>query len=339
MSVLLGSKNNDQLQGEDSDDLIKGRRGDDVLSGGGGKDTLRGGKGADTLNGGLGDDRIYAARGDDVIEMSAGQDVLRGGDGLDTLVVTGAAGSTQWRDFTQGEDKIALSITAELFPYLVEIQQGEGAAELTFGDSTIALRDVDAAALTADDFIFVEPAFNEIVATGGRLVATDDFNDKVIGSDIRDDIYGKAGDDLLLGNGGSDWLNGSYGDDTLLGGTGDDRLWGAVGSDLLIGGDGNDSLQPGPTTGDGPDIVFGGSGADVVDLYTYSNPDWASDVIWQDFEDGIDLIDISGLTQDTFADRVSVTDHGAGALVSLDGISLLLNGVTADQITMDDFLF
>ncbi|WP_442511182.1 Ig-like domain-containing protein [Novipirellula sp. SH528] len=77
-------------------------------------------------------------------------------------------------------------------------------------------------------------------------------NDTVIGSDLKEVIFGGEGGDNLRSEGG---------DDMLFGGPGRDRLDGGEGADTLDGGDGPDTLIGGP----GPDIIFDGPGDDTVE--------------------------------------------------------------------------
>lgn len=79
------------------------------------------------------------------------------------------------------------------------------------------------------------------------------------GDDVAD---GGPGDDIVGGGGDDDDLDGGDGDDMLLGGTGDDDLCGGAGIDYTDGGPGDDHFDG---TEPGTDIVYGGSGADVVE--------------------------------------------------------------------------
>ncbi|MEM7429911.1 MAG: hypothetical protein AAF441_27905 [Pseudomonadota bacterium] len=321
MSVIIGTVNSDTLNGTADDDVIKGRKGDDFLFGLDGNDKLRGGQGNDVLDGGAGDDNIKGGAGDDRIVMSSGTDVVRGGSGADVLAVSGDAGYTDWRDFEVGVDKIELGISVQLFDLLVSIGSTGNNQQhtlISFGNGEIKLKGVDAASITSDSFTFVEPDYTYINGTPGN-----------------DTIFGQAGDDFISGGAGNDQLSGSFGNDVLLGEDGDDRMFGALGDDILSGGDGDDRIQPGP--GDN-DIIFGGAGADNVDLYLYFNPDWSTNATWMDFEDGIDTIQISGIFEGNF-DQVSIADDGKGnTLITYDTISFTLNGISAADVTADDFV-
>ena len=155
-------------------------------------------------------------------------------------------------------------------------------------------------------------------------------NDVLKGGSADDVIRGRGGDDILAGGSGDDRLDGEAGDDDLTGGSGDDILTGGSGDDRLSGGSGDDRIDGG--TGD--DILTGGSGDDVFvfgpghDRVT-------------DFRLGEDAIDLSGLgiTAQTFASRVVVSQSGTDTIVRIDGNELRLDGVAAADMQTASFVF
>ncbi|MBO1350359.1 MAG: hypothetical protein EBE86_024630 [Hormoscilla sp. GUM202] len=119
---ILGLEGDDTINGGEEDDTISGGEGDDTISGGEEDDTISGGKGDDTISGGKGDDTISGGEGDDTISGGEGDDILDGGGGKDELIGGGgrdifkieyedAGHFTTIRDFTQGEDRIAIEGT------------------------------------------------------------------------------------------------------------------------------------------------------------------------------------------------------------------------------------
>jgi RTX calcium-binding nonapeptide repeat (4 copies)/HYR domain len=82
-TVILGTSNNDTLNGGSGRDCILGRGGQDTINGNGGDDLISGGDGDDIISGGLGNDMIFAGSGQDRVSGNAGNDLMSGGDGDD----------------------------------------------------------------------------------------------------------------------------------------------------------------------------------------------------------------------------------------------------------------
>jgi len=109
--LVIGTRENDELEGSDKKDYVFGLKGDDTLSGNGGNDRLFGGEGDDTLDGGEGNDRLYGERGDDILDGGHGNDRLYGGKGDDVL--EGGAGSDKVYG-GKGDDIAVYSMSANL---------------------------------------------------------------------------------------------------------------------------------------------------------------------------------------------------------------------------------
>ena len=60
-------------------------------------------------------------------------------------------------------------------------------------------------------------------------------NDKLIGNDVSNKLWGNAGNDTLEGRAGADYLYGGAGNDRLIGGTGRDFMTGGAGNDTFVG--------------------------------------------------------------------------------------------------------
>lgn len=82
---ITGNKKSNFIIGTDDDDLIDGGTGADKILGNVGNDIIYGGAGNDSLNGGDDDDELYGDAGNDTILGGAGEDSLWGGKGTDTL--------------------------------------------------------------------------------------------------------------------------------------------------------------------------------------------------------------------------------------------------------------
>ncbi|MFU8778312.1 MAG: nidogen-like domain-containing protein [Roseovarius sp.] len=303
---LIGTDGNDTLLGAALDDTLTALGGDDRLEGRGGNDQLNGGEGDDTLDGGDGDDLIAASGGNDLVFGGPGNDSIGGGLGNDTI------------DGGDGNDVI-----------------GGG-----LGDDSI------------------------LGGNGNDVIAGGAGNDTLFGGAGDDTMSGSFGNDLIFGGGGNDDIGGGTGRDTIDAGAGDDRVGGGEGDDSIFGGAGNDFLAGGGRNdtidggtgndtingGTGSDVMTGGAGADVFVFNSFKTGDF--DVI-TDFEDGIDRFLIRRFDPDTGAENINnggnglagfvaamnITDTAAGAQMNVNGNTILVQGITAAQLTVDDFQF
>ncbi len=155
------------------------------------------------------------------------------------------------------------------------------------------------------------------------------YGDTITGTSHDDTLDGGRGSDLLKGLGGSDFLFGRGGNDNLLGNGGTDHLFGGTGDDVLRGGRCSDWL----TGGGGNDKLWGGPGADYF-LFD-ADLDNGFDRI-KDFDDGHDRIVIEHLGG--FED-ITITQADRGLRLEFHDSAILLVGISADQISADDFLF
>lgn len=171
--------------------------------------------------------------------------------------------------------------------------------------------------------------------------------DVLVGGAARDYLWGLAGDDKIAARGENDIAYGDSGDDIITGGAGADRLEGGKGNDRVFGGDdadmvaggpGNDYLDEGKGHGDveggpGNDILIGGTGPDAFGFDRMSG----NDVI-RDFTAGPGMFDHLAL-RDLRWEDLRIADTSAGAKVSWDGGSVVLQGVRKAQLAQDDFMF
>lgn len=273
------------------------------FEGGSGPDTVFGNSAGNTINGNNGDDTIYGYDGNDTLSGGAGNDRLVGGAGDDLLI--GGPGN----DILKGK---------------------EGNNTLYGDDGDDRLTGSD----TGDDLL--NGGAGSDVLSG--LSGIDFLN----GGDDDDWLYGGRGNDTLTGGAGNDVLRGNLNDDDLSGGTGSDSLFGGGGSDVLRGEEGRDYLL-GENGNDwldgglGDDNLTGGSGTDT---FVYRNLGYGYDRIL-DFENGIDLIDVSDFGFAGMADINPIAfDVAAGVrLVFGSGNVLLIEGLTESDLDSGDFIF
>lgn len=157
-------------------------------------------------------------------------------------------------------------------------------------------------------------------------------NDVLSGGLGRDSLSGGAGDDILAGNGWDDALMGNVGRDVLRGGRGDDHLDGGAGRDMLFGGSGADMM----IGGSGRDRYWGGAAADTFVI----DKDGATDVV-HDFENGIDLIDLSDFAlSGIVALTAAAVQDGLNVRIDLDGGDVLrIDNISMSELTAGDFQF
>lgn len=153
---LNGALGRDKMWGGDGDDRIKGGGYADRLWGGSGDDFLFGDEGADDLDGGPDSDRLDGGRGPDLIIGGTGSDLLSGGLGKDRFQFDGASGRDFILDWEDGRDVIIYTGGATEFGDLI-IENSSAGALVHMGDplfTSVTLVDVDAAQLSATDFLF-----------------------------------------------------------------------------------------------------------------------------------------------------------------------------------------
>jgi Ca2+-binding RTX toxin-like protein len=356
-----------------------GTEDNDYLEGGFGGDTISGLEGDDGLYGGDGDDTIYGGDGDDFIVGGSGSDTLDGGDGNDYVSGVGSNGSADVVDLGAGNDTVYVSnaspasvITTGTGTDTIYIQNFDA-----YSNNLVAVTDFTAGAggdiVGIEDFLLGYTAWDgttnpfaagylQLVQVGSDTVLQinaygDGFVDlitlqgvdlgdmtganfyppfppdgsaipgvELIGTEDDDYLEGGFGADTISGLEGDDELYGGEGDDSVFGGDGDDFISGGPGSDLLDGGDGNDYVSDVGIDGDA-DMVDLGAGNDTVYVFDASS----ASVITTGA--GADRILIGGFDA-YFNNLVSVTDFTAGAdgdVIPLDG--LLLNTTAWDGTT------
>lgn len=194
----------------------------------------------------------------------------------------------------------AFSSAAQAVPDAEEINANR--ADLTELSGQL-FADIDQATVDAVAGSRMALAESQIYADTGveGIYATSLFNISIAYGTVIENAVGGSERDLLWGNEVNNVLDGGAGDDVLRGFEGDDTLIGGEGSDTFTfaGGDGNDTVA--------------------------------------DFEDGLDLLDLSA-TGASFGD-LAVSQSGADTLIDFGTGTILLAGVNAGDIAADDFVF
>ena len=221
--VSTGFSGREALLGSGDNDILDGGRGDDALFGRGGDDRLEGGPGSDTFSFDPG------AGSDQITDFDAGEsDQLQFNGGLFANLEAVQASAIE----TDGDLRIRLSFTETLT--LENTSLDALTAETV---TTLDVLGVDRTASPAPFyFIFDVDENGDFVPVGAQNSGTD-----------ADDapLESLGGNDLLRGFGGIDSLNGGAGNDVIDGGAGNDRLTGGAGNDRFLFPDdeeGNDTI-------------------------------------------------------------------------------------------------
>jgi Ca2+-binding RTX toxin-like protein len=359
-------------------DTLFGGSGNDTLLGGDGNDQLVGGVGNDSISGGAGDDAIVYNFGDGtdaLVDGGSGNDTLSilgttannalsvtwNGTAITALTgISAVAGiESVVADLQGGTDTLSYAgattgVTVDLLGHHatgfasiggIENVTGGSGADTLIGDSA-----ANVLAGGAGDDTYVVGAGDTVTeaAAGG----TDTVNSSVsftLGSNVENlnltafaNINGtgnSAANVIVDLGGGNNVLSGQNGTDTLDGGAGNDTLDGGGGNDVLIGGTGNDRMTGG---GNSDTFTFAaGFGNDVItDFDANGNGTLAN-------QDLLDLSSYDPLGSDTiltaanFAAHVSIAAAGGNTTVTIDGNTILLQGVSGggnNAITVTDFL-
>ncbi len=276
-------------------------------------ETVETGAGDDLIVGGAGDDVVSGGADADTIDGNAGNDVLAGSDGNDS--VSGG----------EGDDNLGGGLGDDF------VSGGEGDDTAGGGNGADTMDGGE-----GDDL------FNG--GLGDDIVSGGSGNDTLGGGAGADTVSGGTGDDLMGGGFGGDIMSGGIGNDSMGGGGGDDIVAGDEGADFLGGGAGADSLLGGAggdrlNGGTGGDQLTGGGGTDTFIFRTGDSSATAVDRI-TDFADGVDMMEVQAAV--TFAD-LTIADSGTtddpSARVTGDGFFIEVDGITAAQLTADDFTF
>ncbi|MBY6140779.1 hypothetical protein KUV26_15165 [Leisingera daeponensis] len=231
---------------------------------------------------------------------------------------------------------------------------GGGTSQPTMGDDVLTLGSAGTLnGLDGDDSLTGSSGTDNLMGNAGHdTIYGQGGNDNLRGGIHGDRLHGGSGQDSMYGDAGYDRLWGGSSSDLLGGGAGNDTLWGGDGNDALRGGDGNDRLWGGSGADDmwggrGNDTLGGGGGDDMLtgrnggDLFVFSDGnDTVSDFNPNAIGERIGLGNATGITSysDLMSNHVSQTANGL-LITDTDGDSMLLAGITEQQLNSGDFLF
>jgi len=291
---INGSGAADTLTGANgAGSTLRGLGGNDVLNAIGAAQ-LNGDDGADVLNGGNADDTLIGGAGADQINGGGGTDLasyVTSAAGVLVSLVGGSTGGDATGDVLTGVENVAGSNFADTITgdggrnYLLglagnDVLEGGGEEDqLEGGAGSDTLR----GGLGFDYAVYAGASARVVVNLAGGSGEGDSAGDTY---DSIEGVIGSAHNDIITGDANANTVQGGAGDDVIRTGDGSDLIAGNAGNDIIYGGLGTDIMQ-------------GEGGADTFLFETaqdsQATPQIVADII-NDFQTGIDKIDISGFS-------------------------------------------
>ena len=351
-NFVVGTEENDNLNGSSSQDVIWAEGGNDNISTGAGNDLIYGGAGNDTINAGAGADIVYGEDGNDIINADSGNDTIYAGTGDDTInagegddvvygedgndIIDGGAGNDTVDAGTgndvinggEGDDTLAGGEGDDTYHFSAAhgndiVFDADGANMLEFGDE-----------LSADDYdlsVDINGGFVLTHKETGETISLPDFVTNPLEYD-----FSFAGEGKVLGGGEErEVLEGTDEDNTLNAGDGFNIIYGNGGNDTIEGGENLDFVFG----GDGNDTISGDNGTNI--LHGEAGNDTLSDGEGSSYLNGGDGDDtfFAGAGNDvllggTGADEMHGED-GDDVLAGNDGDDTLYGEAGADTLYAD----
>jgi Ca2+-binding RTX toxin-like protein len=274
----------------------------------GGSASVLGSAGANVITvNGFGANIINTGAGGDTVYSGGGDDSVRGGNGVDSLyggegndTLTGLAGFDHFEGGT-GDDTYFSNSSADTI-----LELSGGGIDKIFSPVSVNLMAMS-----------TEVENVTLQGTLDRNITGNNLDNTLVGNWGHNIINGGNGDDFINGGDGNDTLNGSNNNDVLIGGAGDDELIGGAGDDTMNGQAGSDVF-----------IFAGAFGTDRINGFSVV--------------DAVEAIDLSAIATITgFADLQAnhLTQTVNGALITAGGHSVLLAGILAVDLTVNEFIF
>ncbi len=348
--TLLGNDGSDTLEGGSDRDVIFGNAGSDSLIGNAGIDVLVGGTGADVMDGGADDDTFFLDGSADVVLGGAGLDRARFDNGVSgvNLAMTGWSGLDRLTATTGNDTIDGSSQSGDLVlngnagnDSLV----GGSGADFLFGaagDDTLVGND-------GADRMYGNAGLDVHFGGGGDdIFFLDDNGDRVAdgGSGSDRAVLTKAGMSVVIdgtwsglervdGVAGAEVFNAiGYGQAlTVVANAGADEVLGTSFADTIFGGAGADEINGGAG---GNDFLYGGLNDGAVDTFIFEDGAGTDRVF--EFEDGIDLLDVTAITgvNGLFA-NLTVTAAGSNTNVTAGAETIVLIGIDSADVDVGDF--
>ena len=291
---------------------------------------------------------FYGSESQDVLNLNVDRSAVTGnlniaaGGGNDTIH-SGKLKNGDSIDMGAGDDFVSVMFGANAGGYqtvvdasLSKLDGGEGTDRLSFLESSVENNQVLR------------------LSTGGavnfeNLAGTNDFEtligsaegNWIAGGGSGDTLYGLSGDDELAGG---DWnifnVNRDSEDEVQtqinnFGDQYDDVLYGGAGDDVLYGSGGYDTLDGGP----GSDRIWSGNGADTIVVRRGDGGiEVAKADVLMDFQDGMDVIGIEGLSYNELLIEQGTGDNSSDVIIKAGNEYLLVvKNIEVSNLSVPDF--
>ena len=260
---ITANANANAIIGSEEDDVIDGLDGADTIEGGGGNDTIIGGKGNDILDGGSGADMFVYNVGDgnDIIKNYNNEDVINLNSGTVTSAVI--AGGDYIFTISKGKTTGKITVEGGAGKYIHFIDADDN--ETWYPDpppSPVEVSKKGTSITLTSGYIednFDVKTHTEISTYKNTIVSID-------ASQVTHDISISANKNanVIIGSEENDYIDGGEGKDSINGGDGNDTIVGGKGNDILDGGDGADVFIY--NVGDGNDVIQNYANEDIISL-------------------------------------------------------------------------
>lgn len=166
------------------------------------------------------------------------------------------------------------------------------------------------------------------------------FSPDLLGTDGTDHLVDEPGfGSVIDGLAGDDVIFALDGDDLIFGGEGHDVILAGAGEDMIVGGSGNDLLYGNAFDTDAEGYVIATDDSTAKDTFVFE-PGGGNDMI-ADFDDGVDVIDLSPIDSINSMDDLWIFQHENDAVIALGpgNGSITLQNFNADDLSDADFIF
>ncbi|MDA8707977.1 hypothetical protein N9M10_01245 [Hellea sp.] len=261
---------------------------------------------------------IFGGLGDDIINGGTNSESIHGGDGDDYI-----SAGTGANNIYGGEGIDTFAVNAR------------GSNTTTIRDFEDGVELIDLSGIGISSFDQLVPFLSQVGTSVRLSTVANTTNERLIIDNITlADI--SAADFIFDTDATARTITGNNSQNTIFGGLGDDIINGGTNSESIHGGDGDDYIS----AGTGANNIYGGAGIDTFAVNTRGS----NTTTIRDFEDGLEVIDLSGIGVSSFDQLVPFLSQ-VGTSVRLSTVAntsnerLIIDNITLADISAADFIF